>query len=428
MKKEDIVYNVTGDQAIKVSQRHEVAKSKSTPWWGENLTGMYPRPEDYPRFSDSEFERRHELLREVLRREDLEGFIIAGRSAVLWVSGYFDPFTNVGYIIFPLKGEPILIENFGHHTPSAKAMSCIKNFREGWRVDVESFAYQDAIVDALNDLNLGKGKLGICGWDIWEWEPSNFLPALVKETLFENFPKAGFPVYDDLIMRLARVHSPEEAKFIKKACEMLDLMFYELIERVKPGMRECEVWGIIRNVMCREGGDEPFSQLIVGHPQSAPVGARFGANMPPMRRLNLGDIITGEYSSRYGGYCAQSGHPISLGKPTKEWKDLYDVGVEALYAAVEKLVPGNPIMVARSAGAEVFKKANVYGRLAGHLMGIQVERIGPNEPLVEGMTVTLHSWPYSKDYGKGHFIGDTWHITKNGPVKFNNFPEQFIVV
>jgi len=150
--------------------------------------------------------------------------------------------------------------------------------------------------------------------------------------------------------------------------------------------------------------------------------------MPPMRTLHTGDIITGEYSARYGGYCAQTGHPISIGPPMTEWKDLYDAGVEALYAAVEKLRPGNTIMEARAAGAKVFKKAKIYGRLAGHLMGIQVERIGPNEPLQTGMTVTLHSWPYSKDYTKGHFIGDTWQVTDGAPRKLNNFPEQFVVV
>jgi methionine aminopeptidase len=147
-----------------------------------------------------------------------------------------------------------------------------------------------------------------------------------------------------------------------------------------------------------------------------------------MRTLHEGDIITGEYSARYGGYCAQTGHSISIGPPMTGWKDLYDAGVEALYAAVEKLRPGYKIMEARSAGAEVFRKAKIYGRPARHLMGIQVERIGPNEPLQTGMTVTRHSWPYSRDNTKGHFIGDTWQVTVGAPRKLNNFPEQFVVV
>ena len=77
---------------------------------------------------------------------------------------------------------------------------------------------------------------------------------------------------------------------------------------------------------------------------------------------------------------------------------------------------------------KVYKDAKIYGKVAGHLMGIQVERIGPNEPLEAGMTVAVHSWPYSRDYSKGHFIGATWQITDGAPRKLNQFPEQFIVV
>ncbi len=428
MDKPNIRYNVTGDHAITVSQVHEVAKSTETPWWGEDLKGMYPRAEDYPRLPDEDFERKFGQLRQVMQIEDLDCLIIAGRAATVWISGYFDPFTNVGYVIFPREGEPILIENFGHHTPTAKAISYIRNFREGWRVKLETFAYDEAVVDSLNEFGIESGRVGICGWDIWEWEPSNFMPAKVMDALKREFPKVEFPFFDDLIMRLARVHSEHEMVFVEKSADMLDKMFEELESRVKPGMLECEVWGIVKYVMYREGGDDPFSQLIVSHPQSAPVGARFGATMPPMRELKEGDIITGEYSSRFGGYCTQSGHPISLGKPMQEWVDLYDVGVEALYAAVDKLRPGNTFQEARHAGRDVYIKENVYGRLAGHLMGIQVERIGPNEPFEPGMTVALHSWPYSQDYGKGHFIGDTFQITDGAPVRLNKFPEKIIEV
>ena len=290
MDKPNIRYNVTGDQAIAVSQVHEVAKSTETPWWGEDLKGMYPRAEDYPRLPDEDFERKFGQLRQVMQIEDLDCFIIAGRAATVWISGYFDPFTNVGYVIFPREGEPILIENFGHHTPTAKAISYIRNFREGWRVKLETFAYDEAVVDSLNEFGIKSGRVGICGWDIWEWEPSNFVPAKVMDALKREFPNVEFPFFDDLIMRLARVHSEHEMVFVEKSADMLDKMFEELEARVKPGMLECEVWGIVKYVMYREGGDDPFSQLIVSHPQSAPVGARFEELAPKLIGLDPRDV------------------------------------------------------------------------------------------------------------------------------------------
>ena len=400
-----------------------VHASPEIPWWGPDLPGMYPRPEHYPRLSEREYERRYKMLRDAMRKEELEALLILGRAAMSWVSGYLENTAEPGVVFFPLDGDPTLFIGHGHQTPGARALSAITDIREC----MPKGLCDESVKQGIRELRLEKAKIGIAGWNFRARTPEHIISHAFYQHLLEEFPDASFKFLPELITSLACVHSPEELRFIEKAAELCDLAMKAVIEKIKPGMRECEIWGIMRYALAREGGSEQFI-LLAGCPQTARPAARFGARWPSLRTIQPGDVIINEYGCRYGGYCAQTGKPLSLGEPTKEWKDLYDVGYEMYLKMADQLRPGKTLAEAAKVGDQILKEAGIYCNSVVHGIGIYNEYVNLTEPLKPGMTFVVEPMPYSKDYNIGLFLGDTFAVTEDSPKKLNKLPQQFIIV
>jgi hypothetical protein len=91
----------------------------------------------YPRFSASEFERRNQLARDLMRREELAALVLFGNSGnsrhnqanVYWLTNYLDLHHN--YLVFPLDGNPTLLVGLVNHVPNAQLISVIPDTRWG---------------------------------------------------------------------------------------------------------------------------------------------------------------------------------------------------------------------------------------------------------------------------------------------------------
>src|SRR3990170_4224453 len=91
----------------------------------------------YPRFTDSEFQRRNDLAGDLMRREGLSALVIFGNSGinrhneanVFWLTNYLDLHHN--YLVLPLNGETTLLTGLVNHLPNARAISVIKDTHWG---------------------------------------------------------------------------------------------------------------------------------------------------------------------------------------------------------------------------------------------------------------------------------------------------------
>ena len=90
----------------------------------------YYRDAIYTTFSDAEFERRYNLLRQKMRHHQVDGIIASGGGnnwgfggALVWLSGLRMREAAVAqYVVFPLEGEPTLICGFeGPHLAVLKS-------------------------------------------------------------------------------------------------------------------------------------------------------------------------------------------------------------------------------------------------------------------------------------------------------------------
>ncbi len=53
--------------------------------------------------------------------------------------------------------------------------------------------------------------------------------------------------------------------------------------------------------------------------------------------MEKGDIIHTEFDASFMGYMAQFNQPFSLGEPSKEWMDIFNVAIESVNSALKVL-------------------------------------------------------------------------------------------
>ena len=116
----------------------------------------------FPRFSDAEYRRRHQLLRAKMAERGLDAVVAAGDSTfrnsnhanVYWLTSWLDPYCC--YAVVPRADEPFLIISNELYIHTARRASVVR--------DVEGSFMPGKLIGArLNDLGLSKGKIGLAG-------------------------------------------------------------------------------------------------------------------------------------------------------------------------------------------------------------------------------------------------------------------------
>jgi Xaa-Pro aminopeptidase len=215
--------------------------------------------ENYPRFSDKEYERRYRKIRDMMEKKSLNCLIIYGNSGlslhnqwnIHYVSNYFDVWQ--GYVVFPLTGELTQFCGGSSDLPVAKAQSVIKDVRHGGTGPDASLR----VAERVKELKLEKGKIGIV--DVDAHRPA--LPLVHYNTLQKELPNARFEFVTQEYQEILMIPSEEEMKWFRKGCELTDLAVSAFINTVKPGVKEYELFAAEHYASLRRGGMYFFSIL-----------------------------------------------------------------------------------------------------------------------------------------------------------------------
>jgi Xaa-Pro dipeptidase len=398
----------------------------------------------YPRFSRAEYQRRYENIRNMMRALKLDCLLIIGGSAAygrLWFN--FRYVTNMmgkaemaNYCFFPKDGDPCVILRPGHSL--AGGMLARTAVRE---IIVGDPSVLTAIVRTIQERGYAAGRVGIV-----EYDPYTSIPKNHWDFFTSKLPQVEFVFVTKEFIALRLIKSDEEIEALERSAELGDIGIRAMAERVKPGMTEGQVFGIVHEAVMREGGEMGMIQLA-----SAPMldpDLNDQRPRPVSRVVGERDIINNELGIFCNGYEAQTGKPVLTGEPTREYQEMFDVALEGYQRVAATLWPEKSSADSLEAGQ--FIRDTGYDVYGGYLQGMlganprHEPQIGPDRPqsgedrylydergrLVykAGMMFTLQMHIIDKQETRGLFLADSFVVTPAGPRCLNKFPPQLIRV
>lgn len=224
---------------------------------------------------------------------------------------------------------------------------------------------------------------------------------------------------------------PEELNSIKKAQEITDYAFTEILKYIKEGVTEKEIAFKLEYIMRNAGAEGlSFSTIVASGTNSALPHAE-----PSDRKLTKGDIITLDYGCVVNGYCSDMTRTVALGQPDSRLVNIYDIVLKAHEIGIKALKPGIETMSVDNSVREYITQngygAN-FGHGTGHGVGLQIHEKPvlnqrENSILKPNQVVTVEPGIYVKGLG-GVRIEDLCIITEDGYIDLTKSDKNLIIL
>lgn len=400
---------------------------------------------ELPRLSLKERDRRWAAVRGKMAERGLECLVLWGWP-MMWDfytanARYLCPIGgNAEYnvLVFPLEGEPTCFIHF-------------PTFLEGWRsaqdwvkdIRTRKGNWADTVAGRLRELGLDRKRIGMDGL-AGPLDPDGWLPQSVYAPLREQLPDASIIGLDDMLELLRAEKSSEEIALLQRAAALGDLMLETCRETARPGVKECEVYGRMQQVMMANGGEEPtlFLWACDRHPYAHPF------RMPTTRTMEAGDLIICEMHPKYAGYFTHVERTFCLGEPEKKQREIYEGCLAAYHSGMELFGPGRSISRAMEAVKQAIEARGLgicEAGIHGHgLASLEYPRyrhhaIKADQPAIKAMGDQFRPGmvfafnidlvdPKWMDGKTGCVFAETVLITEPGARRMHSYPMEFQMI
>jgi len=221
--------------------------------------------------------------------------------------------------------------------------------------------------------------------------------TLVK--LQELFPQISFTSATDIIDEMRMIKEKQEIATMRKAAEITDAVFLEVIKKIKVGMTEEEIAAEVDWQIVQQGGEgTSFITGIMCQGASTAKGYKEGINRTTKTKLELGQTLAFDFGLVYDGFVSDFGRTVYIGEPTQEARQIHQLVMDAQQVAINamiggKITAGEVDRSARSIINEAGYGEGFFHRL-GHGIGIDVHEapfltFSDNTLLQNGMTFTV---------------------------------------
>jgi len=224
------------------------------------------------------------------------------------------------------------------------------------------------------------------------------------------------------------IKAPKEIAFLKKAAQITDTIFSNVVTHWKQFKTEQDVATYIVMKTIELGAEPSFPPIVASGRRAA------NPHHHPEAKALLKGFCVIDMGIRYQGYCSDMTRTIYIGKPSKKEGEIYDHLRRVQEEAIEECLIGKKISdIAKNCRTRLGEEWNRHFTHAlGHGLGTQVHewpRVSTSvqEPLQENMYITIEPGVYPP--GKfGIRIEDDVLITKHGPVVLTKTSKKLIIV
>lgn len=375
----------------------------------------------FPRFSDEEYTRRYNAIREAMKKDAVDALLISGArgsSELNYLSNYLAQ--SPCWLLFPREGDATVFIHFFNHQPCAKAQSVVEDVR--WYGPTP----MPTLSEEIHKRGLNKGKIGLVSMRAMNY-------GHVIE-LQRQFPEAEFVEFGPQFGRIRRVRSEEELVYLRKSGYLTDLACEALENKLRPGLTEQDVLSIVYGAYIKHGGD-PGIHFIATTNMDNPD--RFVPwQKQTSRVLERGSVVITELTVSYWGYSTQIHRPFAIGKePSPTYRKLFDAALEC-YENIRKICKPGTTSEQIIAASSIIEESgfttydSVFHGEAGKSPELGTKSAAqPLEPwtLQENMVHVIQPNPITKDFKAGLQLGAAVVVKPSGGEPLHNYPFKFSV-
>jgi len=184
-----------------------------------------------------------------------------------------------------------------------------------------------------------------------------------------------------IVETVRRTKDKAEVRAIRTAGEIAGRVFERVRRRVRSGMTENELAGVVDFEIRKLGGRSSFETIVA-----------FGGNAsrphhrPGTRKLKKNDTVLIDFGVRYKGYCCDVTKCFAVGRPGRLFGEVYEAVERAREAALKMIKAGVEIKRIDSAAREAIRDSAlpVYGHGTGHGLGLEVHELPVVSDKAEG--------------------------------------------
>ncbi|USS40779.1 aminopeptidase P family protein [Thermococcus aggregans] len=221
----------------------------------------------------------------------------------------------------------------------------------------------------------------------------------------------------------------KEIRLMKKAAEIADKVFYEIINRDLVGKTEKQVALEIEFLIRELADGVSFSPIVASGKNAANPH-----HSPGERKIRRGDFVILDFGARYKGYCSDITRTVAIGYANEKLKEIYEIVKEAQERAFQSVREGIKAKEVDMA-ARNYIASKGYGEYfihrTGHGLGLEIHEepyiSQTNERVLEnGMTFTIEPGIYVPNLG-GVRIEDDVVVEKKGK-RLTNAERELIIL
>lgn len=262
---------------------------------------------------------------------------------------------------------------------------------------------------------------------------------IVEPPFLFEMQRQGLDVVDcqQLMLDAREIKSADEIMLLNQAAAMVDGVYQDIVEALKPGIRENEIVGLASKRLYEMGSDQVEAINAISGERCNPHPHNFTD-----RIIRPGDQAFFDIIHSFNGYRTCYYRTFSVGSATASQHDAYTKAREWMDASIKMIRPG----VGTDQVAAVWPKATEFGfenELAafglqfGHGLGLGlherpiISRLNSMTESIElkvGMVFALETYCPATDGFSAARIEEEVVVTENGPQILTKFPAQDLFI
>ena len=262
---------------------------------------------------------------------------------------------------------------------------------------------------------------------------------IVEPPFLFEMERQGLAVVDaqQLMLDARQIKSPDEIMLLNQAAAMVDGVYQDIVEALKPGIRENQIVALANQRLYEMGSDQVEAVNAISGERCNPHPHNFTD-----RLIRPGDQAFFDIIHSFNGYRTCYYRTFNVGSATPSQRDAYTQAREWMDASIRMIKPG----VGTDEVAAVWPKATEFGfdnELAafglqfGHGLGLGlherpiISRLNSMKEPVElqiGMVFALETYCPASDGFSAARIEEEVVITPDGPRILTLFPAQELVI